>query len=158
MRILVVACLLMPLLLGALRAQQQQPAFKPVGDAKQIMHAVVIPSSNVVFRVEVEAPATEKDWEAVVNAALAMAEGGNLLMMPGRAKDNDNWMKKAAALVDVGVKAMKAAEAKNADEVVKIGYEIFDVCASCHDQYMPSRILRRQQQEQQRRQQEQQRQ
>jgi mono/diheme cytochrome c family protein len=126
----------------------QQPTFKPVGDVKQIMHAVVIPSSTTVFRVEVEAPKDDKEWEAVVNAALAMAEAGNLLMIPGRAKDNAEWMKKAEALVDVGVKAMKAAEAKDPDAVIKIGYEIFDVCASCHDQYMPSRAARRRQQQQ----------
>ena len=132
-------------LAGPVSAQQkQQPAFKPVGDVKQIMHAVVIPSSATVFRVEVEAPKDDQEWEAVVNAALAMAEAGNLLMIPGRAKDNTDWMKKAEALVDVGVKAMKAAEAKDSDAVVKIGYEIFDVCASCHDQYMPSRASRRQ--------------
>lgn len=136
-------------LVGPVAAQQRQPTFKPIGDVKQIMHAVVIPSSTVVFRVEVEAPTTDKEWDAVVNGALAMAEAGNLLMIPGRAKNDGDWMKKAEALLDVGVKAMKAAEAKDADAVVKIGYEIFDVCASCHDQYMPSRVLRQQQQQQQ---------
>ena len=137
-------------------AQQQQPAFKPVADVKQLMHAIVIPMSNVVFRVEVEAPKDDKEWETVQNAALALAEAGNLLMIPGRAKDNAEWMKKAESLVDVGVKAKKAADEKDADAVVKIGYEIFDVCAGCHDQYMPARILRRQQQQRQQQQQQQQ--
>ena len=132
-----------------LMAAQQQPNFKPVADVKQLMHAIVIPSSNVVFRVEVEAPKDDQEWERVANNALAMAEAGNLLMLPGRAKNNDDWMKKAPALVDVGVAAMKAAEAKDAEAVIRIGYQIFDVCASCHDQYMPSRVLRRQQQQQQ---------
>jgi hypothetical protein len=122
---------------------QDQPAFKPIASVKEVMHAIVIPSSNVVFRVEVEAPKDEREWENVRLNALAMAEAGNLLMLPGRAKNSDDWMKKAEALVDIGVKAMKAAEAKDADEVIKIGYEIFDVCANCHDQYMPSRRQRR---------------
>ena len=134
---------------GSLSAQQQQPAFKPIADVKQLMHAIVIPMSTVVFRVEVEAPKDDKEWEAVQNAALALAEAGNLLMIRGRAKDNAEWMKRAADLVDVGVKAKKAAEDKDADAVVKIGYEIYDVCAACHDQYMPARILRRQQQQRQ---------
>ena len=159
MRILTVALLATVTLLtaGSLSAQQQ-PAFKPIADVKQLMHAIVIPMSNVVFRVEVEAPKDDKEWEAVQNAALALAEAGNLLMIPGRAKDNGEWMKKAEALVDVGVKAKKAADDKDADSVVKIGYEIFDVCAGCHDQYMPSRILRRQQQQRQQQQQQQQQQ
>src|SRR6266852_7101922 len=101
------------------------------------MHAIVIPSSNVVFHVEVEAPKDDNAWQFVVNNALAMAEAGNLLMIPGRAKNNDDWMKKAQALVDVGVLAKKAAEAKDADAVIKISYQIYDVCAGCHDEYMP---------------------
>jgi len=141
---------------AGLSAQQQQPAFKPIADVKQLMHAIVIPMSTVVFRVEVEAPKDDKEWEAVQNAALALAEAGNLLMIPGRAKDNAEWMKRAEALIDVSVKAKKAADEKDADSVVKIGYEIFDVCAGCHDQYMPARILRRQQQQRQQQQQQQQ--
>ena len=140
----------------SISAQQPQPPFKPVADAKQLMHAIVIPMSNVVFRVEVEPPKDDKDWEAVQNAALALAEAGNLLMIPGRAKDNAEWMQRAEALVDVGVKAKKAADDKSATDVVKIGYEIYDVCAACHDQYMPARILRTQQQQRQQQQQQQQ--
>jgi hypothetical protein len=125
-------------------ASQEQPTpFKPTADVKQLMHAVVIPSSNVVFRVEVEAPKDDKEWEVVQYNALTMAEAGNLLMIPGRAKNNDDWMKKAQALIDVGVLAMKAAEAKDAAAVIKIGYQIYDVCAGCHDDYMPSRQRKR---------------
>jgi hypothetical protein len=138
---------------GSVSAQQQLPAFKPIADVKQLMHAIVIPMSDVVFHVEVEAPKDNKEWLAVQNAALALAEAGNLLMIPGRAKDNAEWMKRAEALIDVSVKAKKAADDKDAENVVKIGYEIFDVCAACHDQYMPSRILRRQQQQRQQQQQ-----
>src|SRR5690349_19045242 len=145
MRILITIA--MTMFATAATAQQQQPTFKPIADAKQLMHAIVIPMSNVVFRVEVEAPKDDKEWETVQNAALALAEAGNLLMIPGRAKDNAEWMKRAESLIDVSVKAKKAADEKDADAVVKIGYEIFDVCAACHDQYMPARILRRQQQQ-----------
>ena len=153
MRILIT--IVMTIFATAAIAQQQQPAFKPIADAKQLMHAIVIPMSNVVFRVEVEPPKDDKEWETVQNAALALAEAGNLLMIPGRAKDNAEWMKRAESLIDVSVKAKKAADEKDADAVVKIGYEIFDVCAACHDQYMPARILRRQQQQRQQQQQQQ---
>jgi len=150
--------ILIALTAGSVSAQQQQAAFKPIADVKQLMHAIVIPMSNVVFRVEVEAPKDNQEWETVQNAALALAEAGNLLMIPGRAKDNAEWMKRAEALIDVSVKAKKAADDKDAESVVKIGYEIFDVCAGCHDGYMPARILRRQQQQRQQQQQQQQQQ
>src|SRR5262245_48455972 len=100
MRTLFVALLaiIIALSAGSLYAKDR-PAFKPIGDLKQLMHATVIRMSNVVFRVEVEAQKDDKEWEAVQNAALALAEAGNLLMIPGRAKDSGEWMKKAEALV-----------------------------------------------------------
>ena len=128
----------------SMSAPQEQAPFKPIADVKQLMHAIVIPSSNVVFRLEVEPPKDDKEWELVTYNALTLAEAGNLLMLPGRAKNSDDWMKKAQALVDVGVLAMKAAEQKDAGAVVKIGYQIYDVCAGCHDEYMPSRRRKRQ--------------
>lgn len=59
---------------------------------------------------------------AVLAGTLMFQQPAFKLMIPGRAKDNADWMKKAEALVDVGVKAMKAAEAKDPDAVVKIGW------------------------------------
>jgi hypothetical protein len=103
------------------------------------LYAVVISLSTVGFLVEVESSKDDKEWVVVAYNALTMVEAWNLLMIPGRAKNNDDWMKKAQALVDVGVLAMKAAEAKDPGAVIKIGYQIYDVCAGCHDGYMPSR-------------------
>ena len=137
---------------GVTHAQQVAPAagsdaplptpntpFKLVATLQQLMIAVVEPTSNTVFRVEVEAPQDVRGWNTVTNATLALAEAANLLMLPGRAKDSGDWMKHAHALVDVSVKAMKAAEARNAEQVVAIGYEINDVCRNCHLQYRPRR-------------------
>jgi hypothetical protein len=155
MRSIFVATAVAALLLARSATGQDttQPPFKPIASVKDVMRAMVVPTSNVVFRVEVEPPQDDIGWEKVRLNALAMAEAGNLLMVPGRAKNSDDWMKKSAALVDIGVAAAKAAEAKDPGAVVRIGYEIYDVCAGCHDFYMPSRVLRRQQQQQQQRQQ-----
>jgi hypothetical protein len=111
--------------------------FRLIATVQQLMLAVLEPTSNAVFRVEVEAPNDTREWNAVTNAALALAEAGNLLMLPGRARDSEGWMRHAQSLVDVSVAAMKAAEARNAEKVVAIGYEINDVCRNCHVQYKP---------------------
>ena len=111
--------------------------FRLVATVQQLMLAVLEPTSNTVFRVEVEAPKDTREWNTVTNAALALAEAGNLLMLPGRARDSEGWMRHAQSLVDVSVAAMKAAEARNAEKVVAIGYEINDVCRNCHLQYKP---------------------
>jgi hypothetical protein len=118
----------------------QNTPFKTVATIQQLMLAVLEPTSNTVFHVEAEAPQDTRGWNAVANAALALAEAGNLLMLPGRAKDSGDWMKHVQALMDTAVKARKAAEAQNADQVVAAGYEINDVCRDCHVQYKPRRL------------------
>jgi hypothetical protein len=111
--------------------------FRLTATVQQLMLAVLEPTSNTVFRVEVEAPTDTRQWNVVTNAALALAEAGNLLMLPGRARDAEDWIKHAQSLIDVSVAAMKAAEARNAEKVVAIGYDINDVCRNCHLQYKP---------------------
>ena len=61
-----------------------RPAFKRIATVQQLMLAIVEPQSNTVFRVEVEAPHDLRGWNTISNAALALAEAGNLLMLPGR--------------------------------------------------------------------------
>ena len=73
----------------------QAPGFQPVGTVHQLMVGLVAPASDVIFAVPNHAPQSDKEWVPVQNAALTLAEVGNLLMIPGRAKDNGDWMKYA---------------------------------------------------------------
>lgn len=66
-----------------------------------------------------------------------LAETGNLLLLPGRAKDNDQWMKNAEALVDAGSAAFKAANSKDANALTHIGDKIDETCETCHAKYLP---------------------
>lgn len=80
-------------------------------------------------------PTTEEEWTIVRNSALTLAESGNLLMMAPRAVDGDDWMKAAQALVDTGMLAVRAAEAKNADQLFNAGGIIYSACKNCHQKY-----------------------
>ena len=122
------------------------PPFRPVADVKQLMASVIEPAADVYWDavgtvedangvVEI-APKTDEAWKTVLNSAYVVAEGGNLLMMSGRAKDNGDWMKLSQALVDVGQRAIKAAEAKNAKAVFDTGAEVYDACVNCHSKYI----------------------
>ena len=124
------------LLFLASAAPAQQPALKAVGTVKQLMKAIVIPSSDVIFKVAAEEPKNDEQWAAVQNSALALAEAGNLLMIGNRAKDQGDWKKHSQALVDLGAAALKAAEAKDAEAVSKTGDDIYEVCEGCHNKYM----------------------
>ena len=67
-----------------------------------------------------------------------LTEAGNLLMMPTRAKDGDQWMKMAQELIDTSVVALRAAEAKNVDALYDVGGKIDEVCEKCHKKYWPN--------------------
>lgn len=123
----------------------RSPAFKPVATVKQLMVSTIDPAADVLFEavgtiisasgVEEIAPKNDEEWEIVRDNALIVAEAGNLLMMKGRAQDQGDWIKMSQALVDVGVVALKAAEAKNPEALFEAGGEVYAVCTECHSRY-----------------------
>lgn len=143
------------LFLGALTLQQCQSRagdepragdrlpFKPVATVDQVMDGIVIPSSQALFDAIVysngeliSAPKTDDDWFRLQMHGLAVAEAGNLLMMAPRARDNGEWMRLSAALVDQGVAAAKAAEAKDLDALFEAGGPLYEACLHCHERYI----------------------
>jgi hypothetical protein len=82
-------------------------------------------------------PKTDEQWTAVRGSAATVAEAANLLMLDGRARDKKEWMTAVRRLIDAGEKAMKAAEAKDADAVFATGGEIYEACRACHLRYAP---------------------
>ena len=125
---------------------QAPPPFKPIADTKLLMQSVVDPSADVIWDsvktiitaegAEEIRPRTEAEWTAVRNSAVILAESGNLMMIPARAKDGGEWMIRAQELVAAGEAAMRAAEAKNADRLFTVGGDIYDACSHCHHKYM----------------------
>jgi hypothetical protein len=123
----------------------RQPAFKPVGSVKQIMEAAIHPAAEVVFEavgtiltvggVEEIAPKNDEEWTKVRDNALILAESGNLLMIGDRAKDKGDWMKMSQALIDAGVIALRAAEAKNPEKLFEAGGQVYEACQQCHTKY-----------------------
>ena len=122
--------------------------YKPIADVKQMMESIVDPSADGVWDsvkviytkagMEERRPRTDKEWAVVRGHAMTLAESGNLLMMPGRAKDGGDWMKFAQELVDTSAIALRAAEAKDYDKLMDVGGLIDEVCERCHKKYWPN--------------------
>jgi hypothetical protein len=122
------------------------PPFKPVADTKLLMQSVVDPNADTIWEAvktiatvgntEEIRPHTDEQWTAVRNAAVTVAEAGNLLMIVPRAKDGGEWMARAKEMVDTGEAAVRAADAKNADRLFTVGGDIYEACSHCHQQYM----------------------
>jgi hypothetical protein len=141
-------CVLVLFLAGA--AMAQAPTFEPVATVLQIMQGIVAPNSDVVFKVATAAPKDDKEWAAVQNSAVTLAEAGNLLLIPGRAavlrelidsdfkKGNSEWVKDAKALTAASAKAFNAANAKDRKALAMIGDQVEVTCENCHARYHPS--------------------
>jgi hypothetical protein len=125
----------------------EAPPFKPLADNALLMESVIDPAADVIWgsvgtiiTAEGEQhirPQTDEEWLKVRNAAVTVAESGNLLMMVPRAADGDEWMRLSQAMIDTATAAMRAAEAKNPDGVFDTGAEIYAVCTNCHSKYDP---------------------
>ena len=125
---------------------QEPPPFRAVADNKLLMQAVIDPMADVVWEsvktivtskgTEEIRPKTEEDWTNVRNAAVALTESGNLLMLVPRAKDGGEWMKASQQLISTGEAAIRAADSKNADRLFTVGGDIYEACSNCHRQYV----------------------
>lgn len=139
------ACLCAAGLAACGRAADPLP-FKPVATVDQLMDAVITPAAETYWDsvativdkngITEKFPRTDQEWEAVWGAAMTIAEAGNLLMMPPRAHADGDWMRFAAELVDRGVEAAKAAEARSPEAVLDAGERVYNVCTGCHMQYL----------------------
>jgi hypothetical protein len=136
------------------------PAFQAEATLGQLMKGVFFPASNVIFAAQGQNPADvtpAKDpsaatdplqnaygkWEAVENGALAIAEGANLLMIPGRKCSNGkpvpmgnaNWAVFVQGVREAGLKAYKAAQSKDQDKILDAADTLTTACGNCHDKY-----------------------
>jgi hypothetical protein len=139
-------------------------------DLNRLMRGVLYPAANVVFSAQTDNPADVKfvpgqdpsmatnplastfgGWEAVENAALALSESANLLLIPGRncanglpvPMNNPDWPKFVQELRDAGMKAYTAAQSKNQDKMVDAADALSASCASCHKKWREKRLADR---------------
>lgn len=120
--------------------------FTPVVDTKLLMQSVVDPNADLIWdAVKIIStkdgdqdirPRTDAEWIAVRNAAVTVAESGNLLMIVPRAKDGGEWMQRAQEMIKAGEEAMRAADSKNAEKLFTVGGDLYDSCSNCHREYL----------------------
>ena len=142
------------------------PALTPVvhGTLAEVMRGIPFPNSNIIFDTQTNDPGAPKKpvdikggtaaatttyastyggWQQVENAAIAIAEASNLVMIPGRKCENglpvpleqENFRKAIKGLADAGEAAYKAAKTKNLDMMVEVSGTISDACLACHEKY-----------------------
>jgi hypothetical protein len=96
---------------------------------------IIYPTSDAIFYIDRTPPSTDVEWNLLKNQALMLAESGNLLMMPGRARDQGNWMTDSKLMVAAGAAAYKAAQAKDLEGIRAVSDQLYASCVTCHRQY-----------------------
>jgi hypothetical protein len=111
---------------------------QPIGTMSDLMVKIIYPASDAIFYISTRTPTTEAEWTDLQGKALAVAESANLLMMPGRARDQDRWMADAKLMLDAGRDAYRAARAKDVAALEAVNDALYTSCTSCHQHYRPN--------------------
>ena len=134
---------------------------KPTGTLAQVMRGIYFPNANLIFDVQQRDPGAPKPktdssgsstdtyagaysgWEIVENAAVALTDGVDLILKPGRTCQNGkpvpigqaDFQKFARDMREAGRVALQAARSRSQDKVSDATNNIADACSNCHEVY-----------------------
>ena len=111
---------------------------QPASTMSELMVKIIYPASDAIFYITTREPKSEVEWVELQGKALSVAESANLLMMPGRARDQDRWMQDAQLMLDAGRAAFRAAKAKDVAALDALNDQLYTSCTSCHQHYRPN--------------------
>lgn len=123
------------LVAGAVLQAPPTPVMRPVGTMSDLMVKIVYPASDAVFYIATRAPTSDVEWNELEGKTLMLAETANLLMMPSRARDRDQWMHDAKLLLDVGEAALAAAKKRDLTALEGLNEQLYRSCTTCHEHY-----------------------
>jgi hypothetical protein len=120
------------------QAASSRPPTRNVGTMSDLMVKIIYPASDALFYIESRTPKTESEWTVLEGQALMVAETANLLMMPGRARDQKQWIVDAKLMLDAGADAYAAATKRDVQGIVMVNERLLESCTSCHKNYRPN--------------------
>ena len=106
-----------------------------VGTMSELMVDVIYPASDAVFYIATRTPQNSEEWMVLQGQTLMLAESANLLMMPDRARDLDQWMMDARLMLDAGEAAYRAAKARDVPALEGLSESLQASCVTCHRHY-----------------------
>lgn len=122
------------------------PPFHTMLTTKQLMSWIIDPNAVAIWNsvgsvvtdkgTEEKHPKTDEEWATFRNAAATLVESGNLLMLDGRAVDNDRWMATSRGMADAAATVLEAAEAKDVEAYFDAGGALYEACTACHSKYL----------------------
>lgn len=131
----------------------------PASNLRQLMLGILFPASNVIFAAQDDLstfkpaenaavspnPLTSiyNGWPAVENAALALSDASNLLLLPGRLCSNgqpvplrrQDWANYVQILREAAAASYRAAQSQSQDAMVQVSDTLTRACDACHAAY-----------------------
>lgn len=80
------------------------------------------------------APQNDAEWELVVNHAATLQESMNLLLLPGRVRD-ESWPGYVETVSGIAEQMLAAAEAHDEKTLAQAGDRLVEACEACHTAY-----------------------
>jgi hypothetical protein len=117
---------------------QSPAAPRPVGSMGDLMRLVIYPTSDAVFYISTRVPKTDSEWSDLQAKTLMLAESGNLLMLPGLARDRERWIADSQLMLDAGAAAFKAAKQRDVAALEAVNDALYQSCVTCHRHYRPN--------------------
>jgi hypothetical protein len=109
-----------------------------VGTMSELMAKIIYPTSDAVFYIETRTPENDAEWGELQGRTLMLAESANLLMLPGRARDQERWMADAILMREASADAFKAAKRHDVAALVAVNEALYQSCVTCHRHYRPN--------------------
>jgi mono/diheme cytochrome c family protein len=155
---------------AATQASGSVKAYPPLGNMAQLMRGIFFPNSNLIFTVQTRDPAEKVappapgqqgglnvaewgagiygGWQAVDNAALAIADAAPLMLAPGIRCENGklapisdkDWIRFTEDMIAVARKTYKASQSRSQEAVSDATGDLADSCAACHQAYREVRV------------------
>ncbi len=106
-----------------------------VGTMSELMIHLIYPTSDAVFYILTRTPTTTAEWGVLEGQTLMLAESANLLMMPSRARGREQWIMDAQLLLDVGERALRAAQDRDVEALEALNDPLYRSCVTCHQHF-----------------------
>jgi hypothetical protein len=137
--------------------------YLPLATIDEVMNAMIMPFANVVWEAVVyedtiKGPATDEGWQQARNAAVALAETANVLMIPDRpvaapdkltgegelspqeigaliTTSRAAWVGYSRSLHEVATQTIQAIDARDPEKLADLGGTMDAICQACHKQF-----------------------
>ncbi len=139
---------------SAQRVEQAQPEFKSVVPINDVMVSIIDHNAHIIWNAAGDrspgkrtaskyTPKNDQDWHYLEHAATALAASGNMILIAGPPKDDQEWVKNpewrkfAQDVTNAGAKAVAAVEHRNLEELGTAGDDLVVTCEACHKKFKP---------------------